>query len=233
MEPNHVVVALPEVPKIRQKINLKIGPNLAPKVEPNWSLWGPTWTLKLTSWPSDLPKATLEKVPEMPKMSQTWIPEPLKTRLPLQRERVSHLGAQTPETLENDQPSSPKVAQSDHRDPKMSPKVPRRLPMASPKRPKDCPKAPRCRRKACTKSPKPSQRVPKGPQGGSKAPQSEEIKKLDPIIRDFYSLRCLQRHAHAEKGRMYSFAILQIFPASLPTSLCTSIRTVFLCAALY
>ena len=106
-------------------------------------------------------------------------------------------------------------------------------PMEPPKGPKDWPKGPKCRRKACTKSPKRSQRVPKGPQGGSKAPQSEEIKKLDPIIRDFYSLRCLQRHAHAEKGRMYSFAILQIFPASLPPSLYTSIRTIFLCVTPY
>ena len=171
--------------------------------------------------------------------------------LSLQRECVWHFLTMSPKSPKNGaqiyviwerltSQAAPKGAQSDHQDPKMSPKVARRLsikshgiPEGSQRLPKGCPKGPKCRQKAFTKSPKRSQRVPKGPQGGSKAPQSEEIKKLDPIIRDFYSLRCLQRHAHAEKGRMYSFAILQIFPASLPPSLHTSIRTIFLCGTPY
>ena len=119
-----------------------------------------------------------------------WCPfgllKALKTVLPLQRECVWHFLTMSPKSPQNGaqiyviwerltSQAAPKGAQSDHQDPKMSPKAPRRLsikshgtPEGSQRLPKGCPKGPKCHQKAFTKFLKRSQRVPKGFKGAPK-----------------------------------------------------------------
>ena len=117
-----------------------------------------------------------------------------KTVLPLQRECVWHFLTVSPKSLKNGaqiyviwerltSQAAPKGAQSDHQDPKMSPKAPGRLSIKShgtPERSQRLPKGSQMSPKSVHKVPKTFPKGPKGSPRGFKGPSKRRNQEIRP-----------------------------------------------------